>query len=204
MQRYVGRVGALRNMLAVAAALFFAGGASAAFYSEAKEFKFPQDNFAILTHTDPEVIDQPTPPGRIYSFKSPAFDDGVMFSVNVTSLDSKITRSDREWQCYVARNGRDIVSVTQSGLTGLQFVDDQTMQGVVVAQRVFVTGGKIYVVTAWGEDPTKPSEFAGRTEMMEEFLNSWRLLDRPKESALPKLGEAVSCGTNSAPKGQIN
>ena len=171
--------------------------AFAAFYSAPKEFTFPQDNFAILTHADPEVVEQPSPPGRIYQFNSPAFEKGVLFSVNVTPIDTKLGRSDKEWYCFVARNGRDIVSVVQSGVTGIQLVDDKTMPGAIVAERVFLDKGKLYVVTAWGEDPSNPSKFAGRAEMMQEFLGSWRLLDAPKNVPSPKLGEAVSCAKNS-------
>ena len=195
MRLHLGRVVRLRNAFVVVGAVFFAGAASAAFYSAPKEFTFPQDNFAITSHADPEVADQPT--GRVYQFKSPAFGPDVQFSVNVTPLDPKAPRSDREWHCFIARNGRDIVSVVQSGVTGVQLVDDKTLPDVVVAERVFVNGGKIYVVTAWGEDPTNPSQFAGRAEMMQEFLGSWRLLDAPKNLPSPKVGEAVSCATNS-------
>lgn len=197
MRLHLGRVARLRNVFVVAATSFFAMTAYAAFYSAPKEFTFPQDNFAILTHADPDVVAQqpPAPPGRIYSFNSPAFGKGVLFSVNVTPIDAKLGRPDKDWLCLVARNGRDIVSVTQSGVTGLQLVDDKTMPGAVVAERVFINGGKIYTITAWGEDPGKPSQFAGRAEMMQEFLGSWRLLDAPKNLPLPKVGEAVSCAS---------
>ena len=185
----------LQTSLLSAGVLLTGSAAFAAFYSAPKEFSFPQDNFAILTHADPEVVEQPSPPGRIYQFNSPAFGKGVLFSVNVTPIDTKLGRSDKEWYCFVARNGRDIFNVTQSGVTGIQLVDDKTMPGAVVAERVFLDKGKLYVVTAWGEDPSHPSQFAGRAEMMQEFLGSWRLLDAPKNVPSPKLGDAVSCAS---------
>ncbi len=198
MSLHLGRVAALRNLLLVAGVIFFAGAASAAFYSDPKEFTYPDDNFAVLSHADPKIDTQPDPaPGRIYQFISPAFGRGILFTVNVSTTAVKPELSEKDWLCRVARNSQDVVSVTQSGLKGIQVIDDQTMQGNVVVSRAFIKDKKIYVVSSWGEDPKYPSDFAGRADMMWEFLNSWRLLDAPKNQPLPKVGEAVSCATNS-------
>ena len=185
----------LRTLLLSAGVIFVDTAAEAAFYSAPKEFTFPDDNFAIVSHADPQVLEQRSPPGRVYQFTSPAFGPGILFTVSVSTTESKPGLTDHDWFCFIARNGHDMVSVTQSGLSGMQLVDDETAPNTVVAERVFIKDKKIYVITSWGEDPNNPSQYAGRAEMAQEFLSSWRLLDRPKDSSMPKVGGALSCAT---------
>ena len=155
-----------------------AGNAAAAEYWGPRELTFPEDGFAVMAVTDPDVSTDKIGAHDVTSYQFARRNPGGdMFIVFVTKLPASDTRTP-EQMIQIPEGAQQITKITQSGVSGVQFTRFDGSHQTLARQ--FVKGRTIYSLAAMSPVGLKEKEADAAEKACWDWLNSWRLLDAEK------------------------